>query len=200
MYLGSTYCMDDIKTIYSLGNDLYQQYDPHQGRNATLYGGKIHSDGSRGLKDGFSEAHEIKGYVFKISLLTAFFLCGFIAVFILMIKHKMKKAGKLESSVNSTILTAGQIAKIISVLSAVSLIMVITQRIHRFTKSMGMIIGMIQIICIIVCVIAGITSISMIFSKNTDKSKKFLYGFSAVGNLIMIMTEISFQMYRFWGC
>ena len=166
-----------------------------------IYGIVEHSDGRRGIFNSCSEYLEIKHYIPKLCLLAGFMLCGIASLFILLAKRKLNKAHRAAPLSFAHIITAGQLAKIISLAAMISIVVVRLQGDNDgLTKTQGMVIGIIQLICLAVCGLALLAAAYSFIAK-----KKLPYGrvrslSCFAGNLITVSAMVFFEMYNFWCC
>ncbi|MDE7303392.1 MAG: hypothetical protein K2N60_08770, partial [Oscillospiraceae bacterium] len=181
-----------------IGDDLYQLSD---GKTAVLLGGKAYSDGSSGLSRGTDELIPEKMYTVKLCALTAFFMLAAASVFILLIKVKMKKANKLQHYTGIGIITTGQAAKIISVAAVLVLTsFAAREETYGLSKSVGVYAGIVQIVCIAVCVLTALVSAYTLLAKKPAMTDKFRYALNIAGNALTVFVIVYFEMYKFWGC
>lgn len=189
---------ENLEGLSRIGDDLYQLSD---GETAMLIGGKTYSDGSMGLSLGTPELIPQKMYTLKLCALTAFFMTAAASVFILLIKLKMKRANKLRNYTGIGIITAGQVSKIMSVAAVVVLTsFAAKEETYGFPKAVGVSAGVIQIVCMVLCVLAAIVSIYALLAKNSTGLDKFRYIFNIAGNALTVLVIAYFDMYKFWGC
>lgn len=187
-----------IEGIVYMGNDLYQLND---GIEVMLIGGKTYSDGGRGFNLGASELMLDKMYILKLCALTTFFILAVISVFILLIKLKMKRVNKLQHYTGIGIITAGQIAKIVSVVSVVVLTsFAVKAGNYGLPETIGVSVGIVQIICMILCLLAALVSVYALLTKKPAKLNKLRYIFNIAGNALTVFVIAYFEMYKFWGC
>ena len=189
---------ENLEGISRIGNELYQLSN---GEATALMGGRAYSGGARGFQLGSAELMPEKMYVLKLCLLITFFMLSVISVFIILIKLKMKRAGRWQHNTGMGMLTMGQIAKIVSALS----VFVLTTFAARegdygLPKTMGVSIGILQIICMILCALAMFTSFYVLIARKPAKLNKLRYIFNIAGNAVTVFVIAYFEMYRFWGC
>lgn len=189
---------EKIEGISHIGGNLYQFSDSG---TAMLLGGKTYSDGGKGLDLGTSEFMPEKMYILKLCALTAFFMLAAASVFILLIKLKMKRANKLEHYTGIGIITAGQAAKIASVAAVVALTsFAAREKTYGLPKAVGVSAGIVQIICMILCILAALVSAYALLAKKPAKPDKLRYIFNIAGNALTVFVIAYFEMYKFWGC
>lgn len=185
----------NLEGISLIGDDLYQF---SSGYTTMLIGGKTYSDGSRSLNLGTSELIPEKMYTVKLCALTAYFMLAAASVFILLIKLKMKRANKLRHYTGIGVITAGQAAKIASVTAVVVLTSFASmEETYGLTKTIGVSMGIVQIVCMAVCVIAALVSVYALTAKKPDKLRYIL---NIAGNALTVFVIVYFEMYKFWGC
>lgn len=139
--------------------------------------------------------------IIKLCALTALFMTAAASVFILLIKLKMKRANKLRNYTGIGIITAGQAAKIMSVAAVVVLTsFAAKEETYGFPKAVGVSAGVIQIVCMVLCVLAAIFSVYALLAKNSTGLDKFRYIFNIAGNALTVLVIAYFDIYKFWGC
>ncbi|MBD5145288.1 MAG: beta-lactamase family protein [Ruminococcus sp.] len=189
---------ENLEGISRIGDDLYQLSG---GETAMLIGGKTYSDGSMGLSLGTSELISEKMYTLKLCALTAFFMTAAASVFILLIKIKMKRANKLQHYTGIGIITAGQASKIISVAAVVVLTsFAAREETYGLPKAVGASAGIVQTVCMAVCVLAAVVSVYVLLAKKPAKLNRLRYIFNIAGNALTVFVIAYFEMYKFWGC
>ena len=187
-----------MEGISRIGDELYQLSD---GKTAILIGGKTYSDGGRGFNLGSAELMLDKMYILKLCTLAAFFMLAVVSVFILLIKIKMKRVNKLQHYTGFGIITAGQIAKIASVVSVVVLIsFVAREETYGLSQTMGVSVGIVQIVCMMLCILAALVSAYALFAGKPAKLNKLRYISNIAGNAVTVFVIAYFEMYKFWGC
>lgn len=189
--------MDAVK----VADDVFLEYHDEDWAVDGIYGIVEHSDGRRGIFNSCSEYLEIKHYVPKLCLLAGFFLCGIASLFILLAKRKLNKAHRVAPLSFAHIITAGQFAKIVSVAAIITIVVIrIKGDNDGLTRTQGMVIGITQLVCLAVCVLALLAAAYSLITK-----KKLPYGrirsiSCFAGNLITVSAMIFFEMYNFWCC
>ncbi|MDE6745382.1 MAG: beta-lactamase family protein [Oscillospiraceae bacterium] len=188
---------EKLEGLSRIGDDFYQLSD---GKTVMLMGGKTYSDGSMGFDIGTAELIPEKMYTVKLCALTAFFMLAAASVFILLIKLKMKRADKLQHYTGIEIITAGQAAKIISVTAVLVLTSFAAKEdTYGLPKSVGVSMGIVQIVCMAVCVLAALVS-AYALAKKPAKLNKFRYALNIAGNALTVFVIAYFEMYKFFGC
>lgn len=188
---------DAVPNIYRIDGKLYQLDD--YGTPAPIIE-KTYRDGGTGLVIGSAELIREKMYVPKLCVLTAYFMIAAGAFFVLLVKLKMKKAGKLQGYTGIGIITAGQAAK------AVSVIFLIVSASFAFTesyglpKAVGVSAGIGQIVCIALYAAAAVVSVYALAAKKPSRLGKLRYGLNIICNAAAVFAAVYFEMYKFWGC
>lgn len=195
------FSIDSINAA-KVADGVFLEYHSEEYYDDTIYSIVEHSDGRRGIVNSCSEYLEIKHYVPKLCLLAGFMLCGVASLFILLAKRKLNKARKASPLSFAHIITAGQFAKIISLAAMISIVIfrINEENTDGLTKTQGMIIGITQIICMVICAAALLAAAYSFITK-----KKLPYGrirslSCFTGNLITVSAMIFFEMYNFWCC
>ncbi|WP_051411273.1 serine hydrolase domain-containing protein [Ruminococcus flavefaciens] len=194
------FSIDNINAV-KVADKVFLEYHSEDYYDDTIFGIVEHSDGRRGIVNSCSEYLEIKYYIPKLCLLAGFMICGIASLFILLAKRKLNKAGKATPLSFAHIITAGQFAKIVSLAAIISIVVIrIKGDNDGLTKTEGMVIGITQIVCMVLCVLALLASAYSFIAK-----KKLPYGkirslSCFTGNLITVSAMIFFEMYNFWCC
>ena len=190
--------LEKIDGITDIGNDVYKySYIEDYTDRVTILGRSRYSDGTEGIRAGAVEYIPTKMYVPKICLLTAFFLIGISAIFVLLARRKLIKAKMIGSYKGNQILTCAQVAKVASIFAIVLLLAFIE---YGPTKAVGITVGVTQMICFALCALAGCAGIVFFVKRKTSKFGKICYIFSITGNVITASAILVFEMYKFWGC
>ena len=168
---------------------------------STLLGESNRSDGTEGFILGAMEIDKDNAYPLEISLLAAYFMIAIGAVCVLLYKLKLVRTGRGKVTAVSSVLTVSQIIKLLSVMAAVVMIAYSgREETYGLPKVVGTGAGLVNIICIAVCVAAATASIVGIASKKSDKWAKLRYGVTIAANVLVILAVIYFEMYKFWAC
>ncbi|MGN1137388.1 MAG: serine hydrolase domain-containing protein [Oscillospiraceae bacterium] len=170
-------------------------YLAKNGEYATLLGSKTYPDGSTAICQPSVDLIYDGFYLVKLCLLTIYVLLAVAAIFTLLIRHKLKKHGKWTAYFGARVMTAGEMAKICSVLAFLGTYIVYASCEGGIPYIAGVIIGVLQIICIAVCAAAAIVSIAALI-KEKNHTLRFIAG--ALCNILVIAAIVYFEMYRFW--
>lgn len=194
------FSIDNIDPV-KVADDVFLEYHSEDYYDDAIYGIVEHSDGRRGFFNSCSEYLEIKHYIPKLCLLAGFMLCGVASLFILLAKRKLNKAHKAAPLSFAHIITAGQFAKIVSLAAMISIVVVRIQGDKDgLTKTQGMVIGITQLLCLGVCVLALLAAAYSLIAKKKLPYRKIRSISCFAGNLITVSAMIFFEMYNFWGC
>ncbi|WP_303834396.1 serine hydrolase [Ruminococcus flavefaciens] len=194
------FSIDNIDAV-KVADDVFLEYHSEDYYDDAIYGIVEHSDGTRGLFNSCSEYLEIKHYIPKLCLLAGFMLCGVASLFILLAKRKLNKAHKAAPLSFAHIITAGQFAKIVSLAAMISIVVVRIQGDNDgLTKTQGMVIGITQLLCLGICVLALLAAAYSLIAKKKLPYRKIRSISCFAGNLITVSAMIFFEMYNFWGC
>jgi hypothetical protein len=162
-------------------------------------GRNSYSDGKEGFLLGAQELIPEKMYVPELLLLAGLFMSAVFAGLILLAKRKLIKSGKLRVRKGEILLSAGQAVKIVSVLSLIYAVARLLSY-PGFTRTDGTVVGILQIICIILCSAAAVVGVVRLVGRNTTGYGRILSACSAAGNIVTVAAVVFFEMYRFWGC
>lgn len=162
----------------------------------TLAGSKTYPDGSSGLQLTSSDMIRDDFYLVKLCLFALYLLTATAAVYLLLIAGKLKKHKRQEMYKTVAILTAGQIARIVSVAALISAFVIFQTSAGGIPLAAAAVIGVLQMLCIAVCAVSAVSSVYFI-----AKSKKLTvrYILNMIGCIIPIIAIVYFEMYVFWG-
>lgn len=189
---------DALTNIYRIDGKLYQI---DKFGTALPLVEMTYRDGGTGIVVGSATIIREKLYIPKLCVLTAYFMTAAGAFFILLVKLKMKKAGKLRGYTGIGIITAGQAAKVVSVIFLmVSASFFFVEDNYGLTKAAGVTAGIAQIICIALYAAAAVVSVYALAAKKPNRLGKLRYGLNIVCNAAAVFAAVCFEMYKFWGC
>lgn len=189
--------MNSVGDIQNIGDGVYQVSDEE---SAMLLGAKTYPDGSTALRQPSVDLMHDSFYLLKLCLFTVYVLLAVSAVYLLIIRHKLKKHGKWTAYQGSAVMTAGQIARLISVLALLGTYAVYVQFEGGIPYAVGAVLSIVQILCIAVCGISALTSGVSILSHKKEKALTVRYILNTVGCVLPILAVLYFEMYRFWDC
>ncbi|MDE5859653.1 MAG: beta-lactamase family protein [Oscillospiraceae bacterium] len=186
--------MGDIQNI---GNNVYQIRDQE---NAMLLGAKTYPDGNTGIRQPSIDFFHDSFYFVKLCLFTVYVLLAVAAVYLLRIRHKLKKHGKWTSYNGSAVIAAGQIARLVSVLALLGTYVVYVNYQGGIPVIAGVILGIVQMLCIAICGISAVTSCVSVLSHKREKVLTVRYILNIICCILPVVAILYFEMYRFWGC
>lgn len=185
-----------IGDIENIGNGVYQV---NSGESAILLGEKIYPNGSTGIEQPSSDLLHDSFYIVKLCLFTVYILLAIASVYFLRIRHKLKKYGKWTVYNGSTVITVGQIARLISVGTLFGTYIIYTDYQGGIPIIAGTVIGIVQMLCILICGISAVTSCVCVFSNKKEKILTVRYILNIVSSILPIIAILYFEMYQFWN-
>ena len=138
----------------------------------------------------------VRSYVPQLCLFTAFVLAAAASVYLLLIRFKLRHAGKWHPYAGAGALTAGRTARLLSFVLLMTALVVYLTNHGGIPLAAGAAIGIGQMLCLAVC---GITAVTAVLFLGREKRYALLYGLHAGANLLTISAILCFQMYRFWN-
>lgn len=187
-YLQATH-MDHLECVYDLGNGLCCTGD-----GTTLVQRVKYSNGREGIHLGGGDYIKDPLFSVKISLFAAYVLLAVIAVFVLLSKRKLIKAGRMQQNLTERVIIISQICNIISVLG---LLLAPTIANFGIPRPFGVMIGVLQMLCLAVFAAAVIVSVMQMIKR---APQKWRYISMTVWSAIVAGTILCFHTYQFWGC
>lgn len=142
---------------------------------------------------------EAPHYNLKIGLFAAFIVAAVASVFLLSIKRIRRKHNRPETYTGGAVISAAQIAKIVSFLSVV-ILPSIGRKLDGFPKPLMIAAGVTQMLCLALCILAALTSAVTMFSGKQKRTHSYQYLLNIAGNAATALTIVCFQMYQFWNC
>ena len=188
----SAISVESLGDTESIGNNVYAIRSEIEGWNqetAMLFSKKTYPDGNHGLEVSSMELIHDKFYLLKLCLFTIYVIIAIASVYLLRIRYKIKKAGRQSELTESSVMIAGQLARIVSFLTLLSVYVICMNCSGGIPLTAGKIISMIQIICMIICGISAI--LPYILNKNNKYNIPH-----TIGNLLCITAVLYFDMYR----
>ena len=164
--------------------------------------------GVKTLSDGSTEAvisspmssepvHAVRDrfYTAELCILTAYVLLAVASVYLMFMRRKLKKHGRLKKYSGSALLSAGQTSWLVSVL-----FMFVTYVIFvsggTMTFSVSAVIGISQLICTAFCCLAAVAAVIGLVR---EKSGKWRYAANMLCNITAIAAVVCFETYNFWN-
>lgn len=186
--------MGDIQNI---GNNVYRISDTE---SAVLFGVKTCPDGNTGIQTPSMDMLHDRFYLVKLCLFTVYVLLAVAAVYLLRIRHKLKKHGRRTAFHGSAVMTAGQIARLVSVLALLVTYVIYANYQGGIPIAAGAVLGIVQLLCIAVCGTSAVTSCISVMSHKQEKALTVRYTLNTIGCVLPVIAILYFEMYRFWGC
>ena len=167
---------------------------------AILMGTEDYNDGTSVLSyaqlvnmpahSGILEPH----YTAELCLFTAYLLLAVAAVYLMLIRRKLKKHKAYSPCKGSAIMKAGQTAWLASVLILLITYTVYVSSNGIMSSAVSAFIGISQTICMTVCAAAAISALVGVIS---EKRRIIRYITNALGNITVIAAITFFEMYKF---
>jgi len=194
--------LSNLGDTEKIGNHLYQlRHEGHiADETAVILGKKIYPDGNSAFQQPSMDLIHDRFYLVKLCLFTVYVLSAVAAVYLMLIQHKLKKHGKWTIYQGSAVMTAGQIARLVSVLALLGTYAVLVSHQGGIPFTMGAVLGIVQMLCIVICGVSAVTSCVSIFSFKKEKMLTVRYILNTIGCVLPIIAILYFEMYRFWGC
>ena len=188
---------DVIADTYDIGNNVYQMISnghfESKNKRGELFGNKIYPDGTESLQSVSEEYIKDKFYVPKLLLITLYLLLALMALYMIRIRHKLKRFGKWEKFSGANAILAGQISQILSVIFFFIMFMIAYEGQSGLTKQTETVMGILQIIC---AAVMGISTIYAVISM-LPQNKKFYHIMQISGNIVSVLAIVYFEMYKF---
>lgn len=165
---------------------------------AALVGERTYSDGSIGLEQPSADMIKDSFYPIKLCLLTLYVLMAVAAFFMLLIRRKLKKHGRWTAFDGSAAMTAGQAARLVSVAAWLCSFMIYAENTGGIPFTQATVIGIVQMLAALVCVISAVTSGISILPNKKDKLLTARYILNTIGCALPVAAIVYFDMYRFW--
>ena len=189
---------DNLDEVKNIGRGVLQLYD---GQSAVLIGEKVEPDDTLiALQQPSMDLLPESFYLVKLCLFTVYVMLAVSAVYMLRIRHKLKKYGKWTSYAGSAVVTAGQTARILSVVLVLISFVIYANNQGGISENAAAVIGIFQMICIVICAAAAVCSLISAISSNREKAKTYQYILSTAVNLLTVCAIVYFELYRFWNC
>lgn len=187
----------NLRGARNIGNGVYQLSDLE---SAAIFGEKTYRGGKTALQQPSVDMLHDGFYIPKLCLLTAYILLAVAAAYLLRITRKLKKHGKQTAFQGAAVMTAGQIARIVSVLTMLGMVVVYASYQGGMPAAAGAVFGVVQMLCAAVCVASAATSLVLALSRKEKKAIAARYIPNTVGCALSLAAILYFDLYRFWGC
>ena len=166
-----------------------------------LFEKKVYSDGRTGIASGTIEYMQERAFLAKLCLLTAFFMTAAACVFLLLIRRKLRKAGRLGHFPGSRLIAAAQAGKILSAALLIFLFaLTVKEDAFGLSTAAGTAVGITHIAVAVLCIIAALAAVYFLIRKKCTRSDIIRYLFCIAGNAVAVISIAYFQMYKFWDC
>lgn len=196
MVSDSEYTVLDFITITRIGDDVCIL--PMGGKDH-LIAAETDENGRRIIRYSADDYTEDPMIPLKLASIAVYLVLAVISVILLLVKLIRRIMKKNTPYSGAAMMTAGQLAKIVSVI----MIPVLIWRISAgwgLAKTDGIIIGCVQGLCMIVCGAAAISSAVQLFSKRDSKANNSKYILNMLANSFAVCFAVYFDMFQFWGC
>ncbi|MBE6851023.1 MAG: beta-lactamase family protein [Ruminococcus sp.] len=194
-YLNGTK-LDDIGEIERIGEGVCQI--TAEG-SAMIIGETAYPNGRSGFSVSSMDYIEDDLYLGKLILFTVYVLLAVIASYFLRIQWKLRRAKRWTSYKGCAMMTAGEIAKLVSILALITACVFYSLS-YGMHRGEAIAIGIVQMVCIAVCIAAAVSSTIFMLSKKNAKPAMIRYALDTAGNALAVFAMVYFEMYRFWGC
>lgn len=171
-----------------------------EGDASTLWSYRTYTDGVTALSsssDRWKDNCVLEGnYVAGFCLFVVYLLASAAALYLIRIRFKLRKCGKLKSYSGSSLIRSGQSAWLVSVLIMIAAFIIYSNSHDSLPYIVSVIIGLLQMVCMVLCGAAAVRAVAAI-ARHNDR----VYGYVAniVCNIAVISAIAYFEMYRFWG-
>ena len=169
--------------------------------SAMLIGVKTLSDGSTEavISSPMSSApeHAVRDrfYTAELCILTAYVLLAVASVYLMFMRRKLKKHGRLKKYSGSALLSAGQTAWLVSVLLMFATYVIFVNS-GTMAFAVSAVIGISQMLCTAVCITAAAAAVIGLVR---EKSGKWRYAANMICNITAIVAVVCFETYNFWN-
>ena len=93
----------------------------------------------------------------------------------------------------------GQMARLVSVIALVSSCVVFSNHQGGMPMTVGAVIGIVQMLCVVLCIAAALISVIIMLTKKPKRTAAARYLLDAAGNVLTVSAIVFFEMYCFWG-
>ncbi len=193
---------NNLGDVENMGNGVYRIRNKGviSDEAAVIFGVKTYPDGNTGIETPSMDMIYDGSYIVKLCLLTVYVLLAVAAAYIMRIGSKLKKHGKQTAFYGSSVMTAGYIARLVSVIAMLGTYAVYANCQGGIPAAAGTVIGAVQIICMGVCGISAATSCIAALTHKKEKALTVRYILNTVGCALPVIAILYFEMYSFRGC
>lgn len=182
-----------VSGAQSIGNDVYVISSTY---GTILLGEKTLSSGKTALQQPSADLLHDGFYIAKLILLALYILLAISAIYLLRISRKLKKHGKQIAAKGAAVMTAGRIARLVSVADLLVMIAIYAGCGGGLPTAAGTVIGVIQMLCAAACGASAAASLLSVISLKKEKPRYIL---NMLACAVFVFAIIYFEMYRFWG-
>ncbi len=159
---------------------------------------EMNNNGRKIIRFTSSDYIEDPTVPFQIATIILYVISALISLVFLLIKLIRRFQKTTVQYSGAGLITAGQLAKIVSVIMILVLILRMMSG-WGVDKTEGICIACVQAICLIVCAVTAVSSAVMLFSKRDDKAKNSKYILNVLANIFAVCFSVYFELFRFWG-
>ncbi len=196
--------VDNLGDAEKLGNSVYQFSQKSEifpgSESAFLIAGKTFPDGNTGIQQASMDLIHDRFYLVKLCLFTLYMLSAVASIFLLLIRQKLKKHHRFTPYSGSAVVTAGQIARLVSVAALLGTYVTLAQNAGGIPYTAGAVLGVLQMLCAVICCVSAISSCISVFSHGTEKRMTVRYLLNTIGCILPFLAILYFEMYQFWDC
>ena len=186
------YSVAGMYTVTRFAEDAYYVQDDSTGMAAEY---RVLDDGTMVFDIASSGYVSETGLIAELILMCLYVLCVLVAVVLLIIKLIKVIVKKNKPYAGSKIVTAAQLAKLVSVGVIVFWLSVFSSQ-YGLYKPQGVIGCFVQMICFVVCLASAFVSVKAL--TKGDKGK-FKYIVNVLGNVVFAAAMVVFELMKFWG-
>ena len=186
------YDVAGMYTVTRFAEDAYYVQDDSSGMAAEY---RVLDDGTRVLDISSAGYVTEKGLIAELILMCVYVLCVLVAAVLLIIKLIKVIAKKNRPYAGSKVVTAAQIAKLVSVGVILFWISLLTPQ-YGLYKPQGVIGCFVQMLCFAVCAASAFVSVKALVK---GEKGKFKYIVNVLGNASFAAAMIVFELMKFWS-
>ena len=186
------YDVAGMYTVTRFAEDAYYVQDDSSGMAAEY---RVLDDGTRVFDISSAGYVTEKGLIAELILMCVYVLCVLVAAVLLIIKLIKVIAKKNKPYAGSKVVTAAQIAKLVSLGVILFWISVLTSQ-YGLYKPQGVIGCFIQMLCFAVCAASAFVSVKALVK---GEKGKFKYIVNVLGNASFAAAMIVFELMKFWS-
>ena len=183
--------------LKSCGNGVYVTGDDEHNDHQYLGAAKC-SDGKKIMQSLSADYVQDDLFNLKFGSLCGYAGLAVLGLILLFAKFIMILTKKRKKYAGCKLFSLAQFAKAVSVGTAFAALLLYANNMGM-TKTQGMVCGIIQMVCALICAITLLSSCGNMFSKKEDKANGFRYFLNVLVNAFAVFVIVFFEMYRFWG-